>query len=71
MGLNAGARPQLRRHTFSSRRKKRGAGPVLKTAQEREDLLSRSASDLHINLEEEVGFLLPAHEMSVLFLCSC
>ena len=71
MGLDAGAKPQLRRHTFSSRRKKRGAGPVLKTAREREDLLSRSASDLQINLEEEVKFFLPAREMSVLFLCSC
>jgi hypothetical protein len=71
MGLDAGAKPQLRRHTFSSRRKKRGAGPVLKTAREREDLLSRSASDLQINLEEEVEFFLPAREMSVLFLCSC
>ena len=71
MGLDAGAKPQIRRHTFSSRRKKRGAGPVLKTAQERADLLSRSSSDLQINLEEEVGFFLPAREMSVLFLCSC
>ena len=62
---NAGANPRLWHHTFSSRKKKRGAGPVLKTAMERKDLLSRSASDLQINLEEEVGALLLTYFMPV------